>query len=165
MEVRIGNSAGFGIGNMNGEVHHHAPGDEVFQQKMPCQSDVLIQREFVLQGNVETVCKLSVLTPLGFFYGVPESLSVSILPRYVIRQQDLRTDDTGFSGVVGGLAVILTVKFFSSPLGRSGDGRLTFAALNLCHIHVEQSHKFPPPRMFVCEAIPSYALCFLPRGS
>ena len=89
MEVGIGNAARFGIRNMNSKVHHHTPGDEVFQQKMPCKSDVLLHGKLVLQGNIETICQLSILTTLGFFYGIPEGLSVSILLGRMIRQQDL----------------------------------------------------------------------------
>ena len=86
MKMGIENAAGFGIWNMDSEVHHHAPGDKVFQQKTPCQSDVLIQREFVLQGNVETVCKLSISATFGFFYCIPEGMTVSIFSGCVVGQ-------------------------------------------------------------------------------
>ena len=90
MEVGIGNTAGFCVRNVDRKVHDHAPGDKVFQQKMPCQSDVLLGGKLVLQGNVEAVCKLRALAPLSFFYGIPESLSVGILPGRVIRQQNFK---------------------------------------------------------------------------
>ena len=53
--------------NING----HATAHKLLQQKFPCQSDVFFKGKFILQGNVKAVCKLGVLSTLGFFHGVP----------------------------------------------------------------------------------------------
>ena len=52
---------------MYGEVNHHAPAHKVLQQKLPCKIDVFFKRKLILQGNVKAVCKLGVLSTLGFF--------------------------------------------------------------------------------------------------
>ena len=59
------------VGLVYGEVNHHAPAHKVLQQKLPCKSDVFLKGKFILQGNVKAVCKLGVLSTLGFFHGVP----------------------------------------------------------------------------------------------
>ena len=56
---------------VNDKVNGHAPAHEIIQQKLPCKSDVLIQRKLVLQGNIKAVCKLGFLAALRFFHGVP----------------------------------------------------------------------------------------------
>ena len=104
---------------------------------MPCQSDVLLHGKLVLQGNIETVCKLSVLSALGFFYGIPEGLPVCILSGGVIRKQDLGTDHAVFVGIIGGFLVILAVQLFSCPVSGSGDCGLSFAPLNLCDVQMK----------------------------
>lgn len=58
MKMGIGNTAFLLVGLVYGEVHHHTTAHKVFQQKLPCKGDVLLHGEFVLQGNVKTVCKL-----------------------------------------------------------------------------------------------------------
>ena len=56
---------------VKGHINGHAPADKLPKQKFPCQSDVFFKRKFILQGNFKTVCKLGVLTTLGFFNCVP----------------------------------------------------------------------------------------------
>ena len=52
--------------------------------------------------------------------------------------ESLGADYAVFLGVVRGFAVILTVQFFTSPVSGGSNGRLSFAALNLCYIQVKQ---------------------------
>ncbi len=71
MKMRIRNAAVLLIGRVNGGVHYYATAHKVLQQKLPCQSDVLLHGKLILQGNVKAVGKLRFLPTLGFLYGVP----------------------------------------------------------------------------------------------
>ena len=71
MEVRVGYASVLPVWLVYGEVNHHAPAHKVLQQKLPCKSDIFLKGKFILQGNVKAVCKLGVLSTLGFFHGVP----------------------------------------------------------------------------------------------
>ena len=71
MKVRIGNAAVLLVGRVNGKVHHHAPAHKIVQQKLPCQSDVLLYGKLVLQGNVKAVCKLRFLSAFRFLHFIP----------------------------------------------------------------------------------------------
>ena len=66
MKVRIGNAAVIFVWRVNGKVHYHAPAHKVLQQKLPCQSDVLLHGKLILQGNVKAVCKLRFLSRSAF---------------------------------------------------------------------------------------------------
>lgn len=84
--MRIGYAAVFLVGLVDGIVHDHATADKLLQQKLPRKSDVLIQRQFVLQGNIKAVRKLG----MG-------------------RQQDFGTDHAALFRVVAELAVAVAV--------------------------------------------------------
>jgi hypothetical protein len=71
MKMRVWYAAVLPVWLVYGEVNHHAPAHKVLQQKLPCKSDVFLKGKFILQGNVKAVCKLGVLSTLGFFHGVP----------------------------------------------------------------------------------------------
>ena len=109
VKVRIGNTAVLLVGRMNRKVHHHPSAHKVLQQKLPCQSDVLLHRKLVLQGNVKAVCKLGFLPTLGFLDRVPEGFTVCILRRCMGWQKDFRTDHAALAGVVAVLAVVFAV--------------------------------------------------------
>ena len=117
MEMRVLDAAVLPVRLVYGEIHYHAPANKVLQQKLPCKGDVLLHREFVLQGNVKTVCKLGFLPTLGFLYGVPEGFPVCILRRGMGRQQDFGTDHAALAGVVAVLTVILAVQLFAGTVG------------------------------------------------
>ena len=123
---------------MNRKVHDHAPAHKLLQQKLPCESDVLLHGELVLQGNVKAVCKLGFLSTLHFFYGVPERFPVSVLRRSVGWQQNFGTDYTTLTGVVAILTVVFTVELFSGTVGGCGNGRLSGAALDLGDMKMKQ---------------------------
>ena len=137
MKVGIGNAAVLLIWLMHGEVHYHAPAHKVLQQKLPCQSDVLLHGKLVLQGNIKAVGKLRFLSALGFFHGVPERFTVCVFRRGVGWQQDFRTDHTALTGVVAVLAVILAVQLFSGTVGGRRHGGLSRAAFDLRHMKME----------------------------
>ena len=71
MKMWVENAAVLLVRLVYGEVNHHAPAHKLLQQKLPCKSDVFLKGKFILQGNVKAVCKLGVLSTLGFFHGVP----------------------------------------------------------------------------------------------
>ena len=83
MKVRIGNVDVLLVGRMNSKVHHHLSAHKVLQQKLPCQSDILLHGKLVLQGNVKAVRKLRFLPTLGFLHGVPERFAVCVFWRGV----------------------------------------------------------------------------------
>ena len=138
MEVGIGNAAGFCIGNMNSKVHHHTPGDEVFQQKMPCQSDVLLHGKLVLQGNVKAVCKLGFLSTLHFLHGVPKGFPVCVFRGRVGGQKDFGTDYAALAGVVTVLAVVVAMELLAGTVGSCANGGLSGAALDLGDMEMVQ---------------------------
>ena len=137
MKVGIGNAAVLLIWLMHGEVHYHAPAHKVLQQKLPCQSNVLLHGKLVLQGNVKTVCKLRFLAALGIFYGVPERFTVCVLWRRVGWQQGFRADHAALAGVVAVLTVILAVQLFPGTVGSRRHGGLPRAALDLRHMEMK----------------------------
>ena len=53
-------------------------------------------------------------------------------------QQDFRTDHAALFRVVAVLAVILAVQLFAGTIGGSSYGRLSGAALDLCHMKMIQ---------------------------
>ena len=106
--------------------------------EMPCKCDVLIHRELILQGNIKTVCELSVLTTLHFFNGVPEDFPVCVLRGSVDGQQDFRTDDSALAGVVAALTVVFAVELFPGTVGGSSHGGLSGAALDLGDMKMKQ---------------------------
>ena len=77
----IRNTAVLLVRLVDGEVGNHAPTYKLLGHKLPCKSDVLIKRKFVLQGNVKAVCKLGFLAALSFLHGVPEGGPVLVLGR------------------------------------------------------------------------------------
>ena len=138
MEVRVLDAAVLSVWLVYGEVYYHATGHKVLQQKLPCEGDVLLHGEFVLQGNVKTVCKLGFLPALGLLYGVPEGLPVCIFRRGLGRQQDFGTDHAALAGVVAVLAVILAVQLFAGAVGGGCHNRLPGAAFDLRYMKMEQ---------------------------
>lgn len=137
VKVGIGNATVLFVGRVNGKVHHHAPAHKALQQKLPCQSDVLLHGKLVLRGNIKAVRKLRFLSALGFFHGVPERFTVCILRWCVGRQQDFRADHAAFSGVVADLAVVFAVQLFPGTVGGRRHGRLSRAAFDLRHMKME----------------------------
>ena len=137
MKVGIGNAAVLFVWRVNGEVHHHAPAHKIVQQKLPCQSDVLLHGKLVLQGNVKAVRKLRFLSTLGFFNRIPEGFTVCILRWRVGWQQDFGADHAALAGVVAVLAVIRTVQLFPGAVGSSSHGRLPRAALDLRYMKMK----------------------------
>ena len=131
MEMGIGDAAILFIGGMHGEVHDHAPPHKLLQQKLPCEIDILLHGELVLQGNVKAVCKLGFLSTLHFLNSVPECFPVCVLLRSVGGQQNFRTDYTALAGVVAVLAVVFAVELFAGTVGGCGNGGLSGAALDL----------------------------------
>ena len=137
MKVRIGNAGVLFVWRVNGKVHHHAPAHKILQQKLPCQSDVLLHGKLILQGNVKAVRKLRFLSALGFLHGVPECFTVCILWRRMGRQQDFRADHAAFAGVVADLAVVFAVQLFPGTVGGRRNSGLPRAALDLRYMKME----------------------------
>ena len=138
MEVGIGNAAILLVGRMNSEVHDHAPAHKLLQQKLPCETDVLLHGKLVLQGNIKAVCKLGFLSTLRFFHGVPERFPVSVFRRGVGGQQDFRTDHAALAGVVAVLAVVFTVELFAGTVGGCRNGGLSGATFDLSDMKMKQ---------------------------
>ena len=137
VKMRIGNADILLVGRMNRKIHHHPSAHKVLQQKLPCQSDVLLHGKLVLQGNIEAVGKLRFLSALSFFNRVPKRFAVCVFRRCVGRQKDFRADHAAFSGVVAVLAVILAVQLFPGTVGGRRHGRLSRAAFDLRHMKME----------------------------
>ena len=114
-----------------GEVNHHAPAHKVLQQKLPCKSDVFLKGKFILQGNVKAVCKLGVLSTLGFFHGIPQGLTVCKFRGSMGRQENVGADHAALSGVVAVLAVILAIQSLPGSVGGRSDSGLSCASLSL----------------------------------
>ena len=132
--MRIGNAAVLAVRLMHGEVYHHTPAHKIVQQKLPCQSDVLLHGKLVLQGNIKAVCELGFLSTLGFLHGVPERFSVCILRWCMGWQKDFGADHAALAGVVADLTVILAVQFFPGTIGSRGNSGLSRAAFDLRHM-------------------------------
>ena len=137
VKMRIRNAAVLLVRLMHGKVHHHPSAHKVLQQKLLCQSDVLLHGKLVLQGNIEAVCELCLLPALSFLHGVPERFPVCVLWRSVGWQQDFGADHAAFSGVVAVLAVVFAVQLFPGTVGGSSHGRLPRAALDLRHMKMK----------------------------
>ena len=137
MEVRVLDAAVLSVWLMHGEIHYHAPANKVLQQKLPCKGDVFLYGKLVLQGNVKTVCKLGFLPALGLLYGVPEGFPVCIFRRDMRRQQDFRTEDTAFPGVVAVLSVILAVQLFAGSVSCGRNSGLPCAAFDLGNMEMK----------------------------
>ena len=104
---------------------------------MPCKTDVLLHGKLVLQGNVKTVCKLGFLAPFCLFHLVPQGLPVCEGRWNVRRQQDFRTEDTAFLGVVAVLSVILAVQLFAGSVSSGRNSGLPCAAFDLGNMEVK----------------------------
>ena len=102
MKVRIGNADVLLVERMNGKVHYHTPAHKVLQQKLPCQSDVLLHGKLVLQGNVKAVRKLRFLSAFSFLHRVPEGFTVCILRWRMRWQQDFRAEDAQSVSIYSG---------------------------------------------------------------
>ena len=137
MKVRIGNANVLLVGRMNSKVHHHPSAHKVLQQKLPCQSDVLLHGKLVLQGNIEAVGKLRFLSALSFFNRVPKRFAVCVFRRCVGRQKDFRADHAAFSGVVADLAVVFAVQLFPGTIGGRRHSGLSRTALDLGYMKME----------------------------
>ena len=136
MKVRVRNTAVFCIRLVDGKVSNHAPAHKLLGYKLPCKSDVLIERKFVLQGNVKVIRKLCFLAALGPLHGVPEGGAVLVLSRGLGREKNLRTDNAAFAGVVADFTIVFTVKFFPGSIGGGRDNRLSRAPFDLGNVEV-----------------------------
>ena len=105
--------------------------------EMPCKCDVLIHRELVLQGNIKTVCELSVLSTLHFFNGVPKGFTVCVLSGNMVRQKNFRADHAALVGVVCNFSVVFAAEFFSGSIGSGSDSGLPLASFNLFYVQME----------------------------
>ena len=75
MEVRILRAIALWI--MDGEVYDHPGCHEFFLQKLPCQFQVFLEAQFILQGDIEGISQLCVLSLLGFLHLVPKCFPVA----------------------------------------------------------------------------------------
>ena len=124
---------------VNGEVGNHATAHKLLGNKLPCKSDVLIKRKFVLQGNIKAICKLGFLAALGLLHGVPEGGAVFVLGGGLGRQEDVCADHAALVGVVANFIVIFAVKFLPGAVGGGRDHGLSGAPFDLGDVEVEQS--------------------------
>jgi len=76
MKMWIRDTAVLLVRLVDGEVYNHTSADKLIGNELPCKSDVLVKRKFVLQGNVKAVCRLGFLAALGFLHGVPKGGAV-----------------------------------------------------------------------------------------
>ncbi len=135
---------------VDGEVGNHAPAGKLIGNELPCKSDVLVKRKFVLQGNVKTVCKLGFLTTFGLLHGVPESGAVLVFGGGLWRQDNVCADHAALVGVVADFAVVFAEKFLSGAVGGRRDNRLPRAPLDLSDVEVKQGQL--SALLLVCDA-------------
>ena len=138
MKVGVRNTAVLLVRLVDGEVGNHAPAHKLLRNKLPCKSDVFLQRKFVLQGNVKAICKLGFLAALGLLHGVPEGGTVLVLGGGLGRQENVCADHAALVGEVVDLPVILAIQFLSGSVGRRSNGGLSRAPLDLGDVEMEQ---------------------------
>ncbi len=143
MKMGIGDTAVLLVRLVDGEVGNHAPAHKLLRNKLPCKSDVFLQRKFVLQGNVKAICKLGFLAALGLLHGVPEGDAVLVLGGGLGRQENICADHAALVGEVVGLPVILAIQFLSGSVGRRSNGGLSRAPFNLGDVEMERAN-YPP---------------------
>ena len=73
MKMRILNTTIFFVWQMDSKISSHATAEKLLRYKLPCKSDVFLQRKLVLQGNIETICKLCLFAAFSLLHGVPEN--------------------------------------------------------------------------------------------
>ena len=137
MKVRVRNTAALLVRLVDGKVGNHAPAHKLLRNKLPCKSDVFLQREFVLQGNIEAVCKLGFLAALGLLHGVPEGGTVLVLGGGLGRQENVCADHAALVGVVADFAIVFAVKFLPGTVGGRGDNGLSRASFDLGNMEVK----------------------------
>ena len=123
---------------VDGEVSNHAPAHKLLRYKLPCKSDIFLQRKFVLQGNVKAICKLGFLATLGLLYGVPEGSAVLVFGGGLGRQENVCADHAALVGVVADLAIVFAVKFLPGAVGGGRDNGLSRAPFDLGDVEMEQ---------------------------
>lgn len=138
MKMGVRNTAVLLVRLVDGKVGNHAPTHKLLRNKLPCKSDVFLQRKFVLQGNVKAICKLGFFAALGLLYGVPEGSAVLVLGGSLGRQENVCADHTALVGVVADLAVILAIQFLPGAVGGGRDNGLSRAPLDLGDVEMEQ---------------------------
>lgn len=116
---------------VDGKAGNHAPAHKLLRYKLPCNSDVLFQRKFVLQGNIKAICKLGFLAALDLLHGVPEGSAVFVFGGGLGRQENICRDHTALVGEVVNLPVILAIQILSGLVGRRSNGGLSRAPLDL----------------------------------
>ena len=120
MEMRVLNTAVFLL-CVDCQVRYHALCDKLLADKLTRQGDIFLHRQLVLQGNVEAVSKLGILSPLRFFHGVPERGPVLVLGGGVIRENDFRENYSALLCVVAKLSVVVAVQFLPGPISCAGN--------------------------------------------
>ena len=138
MKVRVRNTAVLLVRLVDGKVGNHAPAHKLLRNKLPCKSDVFLQRKFVLQGNIKAIRKLGLLAALGLLHGVPEGGAVLVLGGGLGRQENVCADHAALVGVVADLAIVFAVKFLSGSVGGGRDNGLPRAPFDLGDVEMEQ---------------------------
>ena len=144
MKMRIGYPTVTLVRLMNGKIGDHTFTDKMLLHKLSCQLDILLHCQFVLQGDIEAVCKLSFLVPLRVLDRVPQCRSILILGRSVIWQKYFRINHAPFPCIVAVLAVVIAVELFAGAVGSRGNSALTGAPLDLLNaemIERDLSHR------------------------
>ena len=107
VEVRILCAVSLWI--MDGKVYDHPGCHEGFLQELPRQFQVFLEAQLILQGDIEGVSQLRILSPLGLLYLVPECFPITKPLRRMGREQDFTVQDTVLGCVVAVLAIVVTV--------------------------------------------------------
>ena len=141
MHVGIGNAAGL-VGRMNGKVGDHSAIHKFFLHESASQFDIFVQRKFVLQRDVKTVCELRFGMAFSGFYGVPERCSVTEALRSMSGQQNFRMENAALACVVADFVVIFAVQAFACAICCGSKDALSRASLDLRNGEMIQRHQF-----------------------
>ena len=131
MHMRIRNPTLSLVRIMNCNIAYHPLCDEILHDIPSCNFNVLLHGKLVLQGKIETVGKLGILSVLMIFNFIPECFPVSQPFRNIIRHQDLRHDNPTLFRIVLHLAVIPVIQFFTGAICRCGNRCMSLAPLNM----------------------------------
>ena len=74
---------------MNTKIHGHPVSHKILEKKRSGNLQIFLKCQFILQGNIEGISQLCIVTALCFFHCIPERLPVCISHRSMGRQHNL----------------------------------------------------------------------------
>lgn len=74
---------------MNTKIHGHPISHKIPEKKCSGNLKIFLKGQFILQGNIEGISQLCIVTTLCFFHRIPERLPICISHRSMGRQHNL----------------------------------------------------------------------------